>query len=104
MRRKLLKTGTEGVWLPASRTKPIRSDLSLGLCPYLRLSCTSAGDVIQRPFADLGTFSWHVQIRARQHSKGFVLAPAIDCEIPVQRQHIRGPKLVRQTNQARICN
>src|SRR5260370_40435213 len=53
--------------------------------------------------ADLGTFSWHVQIRARQHAKGFVLAPAIDCEIPIQCQNIRGPKLVRQTNQAGIC-
>jgi hypothetical protein len=28
--KKLLKIGTEGVWLPASRTKPIRSDLSPG--------------------------------------------------------------------------
>ena len=52
--------------------------------------------------AELGTFSWPVQIRARQYSKGFVLAPAIDCEIPIQRQNIRGPKLVRQTNQAGI--
>jgi hypothetical protein len=45
--RKLLKIGTEGVWLPASRAKPIRSDLYAWLCPHLRLSCTPAGDVIQ---------------------------------------------------------
>src|SRR5262245_51107141 len=38
----------------------------------------------------------------RQHSKGFVFAPAVDCEIPVKRQNIRGRKLIRQTNQAGI--
>jgi hypothetical protein len=40
---------------------------------------------------------------ARQHSERFVSAPAVDSEILVQRQNIRGPKLIRQANQARIC-
>ena len=39
---------------------------------------------------------------SRQHSKRFVLAPAVDCEIPIKRQNIRCPKLIRQANQAGI--
>jgi hypothetical protein len=34
---------------------------------------------------DLGTFSPAVQIGARQHTKWFVSAPAVDCEILIQR-------------------
>src|SRR5271169_6100737 len=55
-----------------------------------------------RSEVDLRPCARPVQIRARKHPKWFVLAPAVDCEILIQRQNIRGPKLVRQTNQAGI--
>ena len=40
--------------------------------------------------------------QTRQHSKKVVLSPAVDREISIQCQYISCPKLVRQTNQARI--
>ena len=55
-----------------------------------------------RSEVDLRPCFWPVQARVRQHAKRFVLAPAVDCEILIQRQNVRGPKLVRQANQAGI--